>query len=153
MRARAGHDAERDVVVSSQLPQLWTGLRRPLDNGLPGHVIGAAEKAFDAAGPKSRAWMPAAAWRSRSALITASFSLSSPSSHSAASLSTLRCASLTSPSILVDEHIDLDAVERRLHAELCHLVPAQIENAGDRPAVSIGDPALERGVELAGRAS
>ena len=48
-------------------------------------------------------------------------------------------------------HADIDAVEARLHAELGHLLPAQIDDAEDRPAIAIDDAALERGVNLAGR--
>ena len=55
------------------------------------------------------------------------------------------------PGIEIDEHVDLHAVERRLHAEFGHLVPAEIENAGDRPAVAVGHAALEGGVHLARR--
>src|SRR4029450_8553522 len=52
------------------------------------------------------------------------------------------------PGVEIDQHVDLDAVERRLHAELGHLVPAEIENAGDRPAIAVGHAALERGIDL-----
>ena len=65
---------------------------------------------------------------------------------------TFFCASLSLASVaLVDQDAHLGAVEAGIDAELGLLVPAQIEDAGDRPAVAVDHAALERGVDLARR--
>src|SRR5215813_10179639 len=53
------------------------------------------------------------------------------------------------PRRLVDQHRHLGGVEAGIDAELRLLVPAEIEHAGDRPAVAVDHAALERGVDLA----
>ena len=84
----------------------------------------------EAAGPKSIVSMPALACRSRSALIRATFSSSSafePERGVGEHLALRVVQAL--PLVEIDQHVDLDAVEGRVHAELGDLLPAEIENA------------------------
>src|SRR5262252_7128262 len=55
------------------------------------------------------------------------------------------------PGIQIDQHPDLDALERRLQPILRHLVPAEIEDTEDWPTIAVDDAAFERGVDFAGR--
>ena len=55
------------------------------------------------------------------------------------------------PGGLVDDHRDLRGIEARIDAVLGLLVPAEIEDAGDGPAIAVDHAALERGVDLARR--
>src|SRR5262249_23174425 len=55
------------------------------------------------------------------------------------------------PGRLVDQHRHLGGVEAGIDAVLGLLVPAEVEHAGDRPAVAVDHAALERGVDLARR--
>src|SRR5215510_12843411 len=55
------------------------------------------------------------------------------------------------PGVLVDENADLGAVEPGIDPVLGLFMPAEIEDAGDRPAVAVDHAALERGIDLAGR--
>src|SRR3954470_16346995 len=43
------------------------------------------------------------------------------------------------PGVEIDQHVHLDAVERRLEAILGHLFPAEIEDARHLPAVTVDD--------------
>src|SRR5215207_3754549 len=51
----------------------------------------------------------------------------------------------------VHDDRDLGVVEARVDAVLRLLLPVEVEDAADRPAVAVDDVALERGVDLAGR--
>src|SRR3990172_1669219 len=53
------------------------------------------------------------------------------------------------PRVQVDDQRHLGVVEARIDAELGALVPVEVEDAADRPAVAVHDAALERGVHLA----
>src|ERR1043165_4413993 len=55
------------------------------------------------------------------------------------------------PGIEIDQHINLDAVEGGLEPILRDLLPAEIENAGHRPAISVDHATFERGIDLARR--
>jgi len=53
--------------------------------------------------------------------------------------------------VQVDEQRHLGVIEARVHAELRPLVPVEVEDAADGPAVAVDAAALERRVHLAGR--
>src|SRR3712207_1343744 len=53
------------------------------------------------------------------------------------------------PLALVHEDRNLGRVEARIDPVFRLLVPAEVEDAGDRPAVAVDDAALERRVDLA----
>src|SRR5215213_11900044 len=55
------------------------------------------------------------------------------------------------PFALVDDDRDLGRVEARVDPVFRLLLPAEVEDAVDRPAISVDDAALERGVDLARR--
>src|SRR3990172_4897470 len=55
------------------------------------------------------------------------------------------------PRVQVDDQRHLGVVEARIDAELRALVPVEVEDAADRPAIAVHDAALERGVHFAGR--
>src|SRR5690606_3743753 len=63
---------------------------------------------------------------------------------------TLRVGQLL-PAVEVDQDVHVDLVEARVDAVPGLLLPAEVEDALDRPAVAVDDAALERGVDLAGR--
>src|SRR3954469_1360190 len=138
--------------ISRQLTQLRTAFRRPLDHRLPGHVVGAIEKGLrrrraEVERLDARGGLPLALGLDDGDLLAVE--PLEPQRRVGEHLA-LRVVERL-PGIEVDQHVHLDAVERRLHAKLGHLVPAEIENAGDRPAIAVGDAALERGIDLARR--
>src|SRR4051794_39443465 len=108
--------------ISRQLAQLRAALRRTLDDRLPGHIIGAVEKGLrrrrseverlDAGGG-----LTLALGLDHGVLFTVE--PFEPQRRIAEHLSLRVVESF--PGILVDQDVDLDAVERRLHAELGHL--------------------------------
>src|SRR5262245_50664797 len=53
------------------------------------------------------------------------------------------------PGGLVEEDRDLDGIESRVDAILRLLVPAEIKDTGDRPAIAIHNAALERCIDFA----
>src|SRR5215207_726841 len=53
------------------------------------------------------------------------------------------------PFALVDEDRDLGRVEAGVDAVFRLLMPAEVEDAGDRPAIAVDDAALERGIDFA----
>src|SRR4029078_608625 len=55
------------------------------------------------------------------------------------------------PRRLVDEDRDLGGVEAGVDAILRFLVPAEIEDARDRPAITVDHATLQRGVDFTGR--
>src|SRR5206468_12011268 len=55
------------------------------------------------------------------------------------------------PTPLVDQDAHFRAVETGIDAVLGLLMPAEIEDAGDRPAVAVDHTAFERGVNLTRR--
>src|SRR5205085_8998687 len=55
------------------------------------------------------------------------------------------------PGIEIDQHVHLDAVERGLEAIFRHLLPAEIENPGHWPAITVDHAAFERGIDLTRR--
>ena len=153
---QAGEGERGRIVASPQFPDNcrsfapFSGARLITDAQPTSLAL--ARNALLSAALNSIGWMPALACLSRSDLISASFSLSSafePERRVAQHLP-LRVGQAL-PGVEIDQHVDLDAVERRLHAELGHLLPAEIEDAGDRPAVAVDHAALERGIDLARR--
>src|SRR5712691_1403070 len=147
-----GEPAARSESIPRQLPQLRPALRRALDDGLPGHVVGLVEKRLRRRRAEVERLDAGGGLALALGLDDGDFfavERFEPERRVVEHLA-LRVVELF-PGVEVDEHVDLHAVERRLHAEFRHLLPAEIENAGDRPAVAIDHAALERGVDLARR--
>src|SRR5262245_4580310 len=151
------HGDDRPVLrrlpsIPRQLTQLGSGLRRALDHRLPRHLVGAVEERLRG-GSAEVERLDAGGGLAVALRLDLGDLLGverfEPQRGVVEHLALGIVEAL--PGVLIDQHVDLDAVERRLHAELGHLIPAEIEDAGDRPAVAVDHAAFERGVDLARR--
>ena len=97
--------------------------------------------------------MPALVCRSVSSAFSLSNSAMASASPSApAFCRTAFCSAVSLSHVdLVDQHRNFRGVEAGIDAILGLLLPAEIEDAGDRPAIAVDHAALERGVDLARR--